>query len=632
MTTLPPTSDGDATETGAAGTAPADAPADTPERTQERRQAALERRSLDRRVRAVVEGMSDAFLALDHEWRVIYANREAARLNAVEPRELVGWNHWERWPETRGGEVEEEYRRAMRDRVPVQLQHWYPAAGRWHEIRAFPMDEGGLAIFYRDITREKELDAERARQARAVVDALGVAQTASDAKSQFLANTSHEIRTPLNAIVGYAELLEMGLAGELAPAQRQYVGRIQETSRHLLSLVNDVLDLSRVEAGQLRTVSERAIVNDAIDAALRIMEPQARARQVELGKACDATPRTAYTGDSERVRQVLVNLVSNAVRFTPPGGRVTIACGEAPEAPKEAETAHHGPWTYVRVEDTGVGIAARDRERIWEAFVQLDGGHTRKVGGTGLGLTISRHLARLMGGDITVRSETGLGSAFTLWLPAAEAVPAAPPAPTGDALASSRSPVDAMPRSRDSLAAAVATMQRHEPGLADVGEALLGESERIVASYVARLRNDAQLPSARGLPDDSLADHEVTLLADIAQCLSVVGLDGPDARSMLGDGTAIQRLIAARHGAQRARLGWSEAELRRDFEIFQDVVLEAVRRRMTRSSAPEVAHASELITIFVRVAERHALRAWAEARPGAPRQSGPDAGEGEALE
>jgi PAS domain S-box-containing protein len=618
--TLPPipAGDGEPSGVGGAGTAPAE----TAEGAVERRRAALERRSLDRRVRAVVEGMSDAFLALDEDWRVIYANREAARLNDVEPRELVGWDHWERWPETRGGDVESEYRRAMRDRVPVQLEHWYPAAGRWHEIRAFPMDDGGLAIFYRDITREKQLDAERARQARAVVDALGVAQTASDAKSQFLANTSHEIRTPLNAIIGYAELLEMGLAGELVPAQRQYVSRIQETSRHLLTLVNDVLDLSRVEAGQLRTVSERADLGDAVEAALRIMEPQARAREVQLANGCEAGSRVTYIGDSERVRQVLVNLLSNAVRFTPAGGRVTVTCGAAPDAPPDAEVTHAGAWTFVRVEDTGVGIAMRDRERMWEAFVQLDGGHTRKVGGSGLGLTISRHLARLMSGDITVRSEPGIGSTFTFWLPAASAVVADPPAAAP--VASPQSAIDEMPRSRDSLAAAVATMQRHEPGLADVGEALLGESERVVASYVARLRNDERLPSARGLPDEALADHEVTLLADIAQCLSVVGTDGPDATTMLDDGTAIQRLIAARHGAQRARLGWSEAEVRRDCEIFQDVVLEAVRRRMTRSSAPELARASELITIFVRVAERHALRAWAEAQPGAPRQTAPD--------
>jgi hypothetical protein len=191
-------------------------------------------------------------------------------------------------------------------------------------------------------------------------------------------------------------------------------------------------------------------------------------------------------------------------------------------------------------------------------------------------------------------------------------------------VAASRTPNAARPPPRDSRAAAVATRQRHAPAPADVGEALLGESERIVASYIARLRNDEQLVSARGLPDEPLADHEVTFLADIAQCLSVVGVDGPDAKSMLDDGTAIQRLISARHGAQRARLGWSEAELRRDFEIFQDVVLEAVRRRMTRSSAPELARASELITIFVRVAERHALRAWAGAQPGAPRQPAPD--------
>ena len=713
-------------------------------------------RALDRRVRAVVEGMSDAFLALDADWRVTYANREAARLNATTPEALVGVDHWQRWPETVGGEVEREYRRAMRDRVAVRLEHYYPAAARWHEIRAFPTDDGGLAIFYRDVTAQKHLEAERSRQARelaaaheqalaaelqfrlmvdrvrdyavflmdpdgvvthwgegahrmkgwgaseaigmhvsrfyppggvaedgsvadhlrvaaetgewigegtrirrgshpfparvtitalrragtlvgfscitqdltaerereeAIVAALTAAQGASDAKSQFLANTSHEIRTPLNAIMGYAELLAMELAGPLAPGQRQYVERVQETSRHLLSLVNDVLDLSRVEAGHLRTVSEPGFIADVAEAALRVIEPQARARRVALANACSAAPRVAYLGDSERVRQILVNLLSNATRFTPAEGRVTISCGVSAEAPEDAAVARGGPWAYVRVEDTGPGIAPADRQRMWDAFVQLDGGHTRTVGGSGLGLTISRHLARLMGGDITVRSEERIGSSFALWLRAADPASVVTLSPAATGVASARAPVEEMPRSEDSLAVAIATMREHATGMADIGEALIGESERILAKYVARLRTDEQIPSARGLPDEALADHEVTFLADVAQCLSVAALDGPEATAMLTDATAIQRLIATRHGVQRARLGWSEDEVRRDYEILLEEVLAAVRRRVARSSTPSVSRAAELITILVRVAERHSLQAMMTGRGSAPPQT-----------
>lgn len=717
----------------------------------ERRQATLERRALDRRVRALIEGMSDAFLALDDQWRVVYANREAARLNGVAASELVGCDHWERWPETMGGELEREYRRAMNDRVPVQLEHYYPASARWHDVRAFPMDEGGLAIFYRDITFQKNIEAERERQAKAlatahdqalraelqfrllvdrvrgyavflmdpdgiithwgegarrlkgweaeeivgrhlsdlyppgataedgsaiehlrkasesgeyvgegsrmrkggslfharvtltalrrggelvgfskitqdltvdrqreevVVAALSAAQSANDAKSQFLANTSHEIRTPLNAVMGYAELLELGLAGPLSNEQRQYLQRIQETSRHLLTLINDVLDLSRIEAGQMRTWPEPARVRDVVDAAMRVIEPQARSRQVGLLNACSPSAPVAYYADTERVRQILVNLLSNGVRFTEPGGRVTVSCGTTTEAPADAETSHRGELTFVRVEDTGVGIAAEQVDRIWEAFVQADGARTRKVGGSGLGLTISRHLARLMDGDITVRSEPGLGSSFTLWLPGAD--PSEVPQGTPPVLdvADANAPTEEMPSDADAKGAAIRVMERPPSGVADIGEALLAEAERILSMYIVRLRTDERVPSARDLTDEALGDHEVTFLADLASCLELVGEDGPDATAMLSDGSAIQRLIAVRHGAQRARLGWSEAEVRRDYEILLDEIVSAIRRRVTRGSSPAVERAVELVTLFVRAAERHSLEAYARWRAG----------------
>src|SRR5205085_11438910 len=132
---------------------------------------AQDRREIDRRVTAVIEGMSDAFLAIGPDWRVTYANREAARLNGRAPAELIGRSHWELWPETVSSEVERQYRRVVAERVPVQFEHYYPAAGVCHDVRAYPADDGGLAVFYRDVSAQKRFEAERAERAREVIDA-----------------------------------------------------------------------------------------------------------------------------------------------------------------------------------------------------------------------------------------------------------------------------------------------------------------------------------------------------------------------------------------------------------------------------------------------------------------------------
>src|SRR5687767_10072110 len=146
-------------------------PAMLAEPRREERRSTAARRALDRRVMAVIEGMYDAFLALGPDWRVTYANAEAARLNGAIAAELVGRDHWEVWPETVGSTVERAYRRAVTERVPVAFEHHYPAAGIWHDVRAYPADDGGLAVFFRDITPQKRLEAERARQARELADA-----------------------------------------------------------------------------------------------------------------------------------------------------------------------------------------------------------------------------------------------------------------------------------------------------------------------------------------------------------------------------------------------------------------------------------------------------------------------------
>jgi hypothetical protein len=249
-------------------------------------------------------------------------------------------------------------------------------------------------------------------------------------------------------------------------------------------------------------------------------------------------------------------------------------------------------WTFVRVEDTGVGIAPEQLDRIWEAFEQADASRTRKFGGSGLGLTISRHLARLMGGDITVRSQPGLGSSFVLWLPAADPADARTEASTTTAASDA---LDVLAERRDAT------------GLAEVAEALVSEAERVLATYAARLRADPAVPHAHAQGETQLEDHASTFIVDMAQCLLLVGQDGPEAVEMLRDGSAIQRLIAGRHGAQRARLGWTGWEMRREYEILRDEIHAAVRRRATRADLAAEARALALIDHMLARAEDASL-------------------------
>jgi signal transduction histidine kinase len=228
---------------------------------------------------------------------------------------------------------------------------------------------------------------------------------------------SHEIRTPINAMMGYAELIEMGISGPVSQAQSKQLARIRASGEHLTSLVNEILDLAKIEAGRMGVEQTQSIAADAIEAALGMVRPQATAKSIELATRVHGDATIEYLGDPQRVQQILANLLSNAVKFTPAGGRVTVRCDVA-----RRDDASEDQWACIEVEDTGVGIAPRDLERVFEAFVQVDDGYTRAHGGTGLGLTISRGLARKMGGDLTVSSVPGKGSTFSLWLPVAQFV------------------------------------------------------------------------------------------------------------------------------------------------------------------------------------------------------------------
>ena len=262
--------------------------------------------------------------------------------------------------------------------------------------------------------REQEL-AERAHELGDEARTLArEAREANLAKSQFLSAMSHEIRTPLNAIIGFTALLDLEIAGPLTAEQSHYLARIRASSAHLLKLIEDVLDLAKVEAGRMDVKHEKARAAAVMSAAVGLIEPQAGAAGITIDYHEGNTD--CYMGDEERVRQILLNLLANAVKFTKPGGRVTVTCGTTHAPDPEAQLSGEGPWMFIQVADTGIGIAPEMRESVFEAFVQTEQGLTRRRDGTGLGLTISRELARRMGGDVTLRSAEGEGSCFTLWL------------------------------------------------------------------------------------------------------------------------------------------------------------------------------------------------------------------------
>ena len=443
------------------------------------------------------------------------------------------------------------------------------------------------------------LVAERARRE---------ADEANQAKAAFLATMSHEIRTPINAILGYSQLMELGIAGPVTEQQRDYLARLMATSEHLRGLVDDVLDLSKIDAEQMTVDCRPAMTGALVAASLDLVRPQASARAVRLVDERPGDPGEAFVGDEHRVRQILANLLSNAVKFTDSGGMVSVDCGCSDETPRDSALHGSGPWTYVRVRDTGIGIAAEEQARIFEPFHQVDRGHTRQRGGTGLGLAISRRLARLMGGDLTLDSTLGVGSTFTLWLPAAT---------SSEAGAESAAVLAA--RARQHLAA------DRVHGLGEVGWHMRNALEDIVAAYATRLRADPVLPQAAHLLRSELEDHQLPFLADLAQTLVVIEETGGPDSDLLRDGSTIQRVIAELHGAMRERRDFTERQVAHEYDILLEEISTAVRRRVPDRGGDASFALGVLERLVTRAKELGigALRRAREARPGEGRRAGP---------
>ena len=269
---------------------------------------------------------------------------------------------------------------------------------RWHLARALPeRDATGAVIGWAG----SNTDVESERRARAE------AENANRAKSEFLAVMSHELRTPLNAIAGYAELLELGLRGPITREQQLDLERIQKSQRHLLGLINGVLNFAKVGAGAVHYAVEPVPMHEVLGTCEALIAPQMQSKALEF-QIGDCDERLKARADRDKVQQIVLNLLSNAVKFTGSGGRVALECA--------MDSEQH---VLVRVTDTGRGIAPEQLDRIFQPFVQIDAKLTRAESGTGLGLAISKDLARGMGGDLLVESTPGQGSTFILALPAA---------------------------------------------------------------------------------------------------------------------------------------------------------------------------------------------------------------------
>jgi len=433
----------------------------------ERREAEEALRESEERFRLLIEGVKDyAIFMLDPDGRVETWNGGAERIKGYRAKEIIG-QHFSRFyteedraahkPQveleiaSRTGKYEEEgwrvrkdgtlfwagvliaavrnkagelvgYAKVTRDlteRRAAQeraLEDARRVAGESAARRAAEERQQELLDLANRLKRQAaELVEERreAEEARRLAEASRVrADEANRAKSQFLAAMSHELRTPLNAIGGYTDLLAMGLSGPLTPLQEQQLGRIKRSQTHLLGIINDILNFSRIEAGQLVYNISSVSMRDAIGAVVQMIVPQVEANGLRLDtEPCDSS--IVARADPAKLEQILLNLLSNAVKFTASGGSIALSCGR-----------ENDRRVVVRVRDTGAGIPPEKLESIFEPFVQVGRSLTAPAEGTGLGLAISRDLARAMGGDITVVSTVGEGSEFRVTLPAVESEPA----------------------------------------------------------------------------------------------------------------------------------------------------------------------------------------------------------------
>ena len=366
-------------------------------------------KAVPQRVRSALDTLAEGLLVLDTKGQIVLANEAFGELVEKPPETLVGRSASEFTWESSDEDVEVElpWTRSLEEQSAVSnsavsLRMESGEVRNFHvncsPVLASTGKYRGVLVSFDDVT---QLEAQREELAKSKEEA----DKANRAKSDFLANMSHEIRTPMNAILGFADILRRDYDLD-DKEKRRYLSTIHSSGKHLLDLINDILDLSKVESGRLEidaaACSPHAIISDVV----AVLRGRADEKGIRLDYHADAIPETIVS-DAGRIRQIVTNLVGNAIKFTEDGG-VTIRA----QLVEDTED----PLLQIDIQDTGIGLSPEQAARIFDPFVQADASVTRRFGGTGLGLSISRRLTRALGGDLTVHSEAGQGSTFSVTL------------------------------------------------------------------------------------------------------------------------------------------------------------------------------------------------------------------------
>ncbi|MFH0728821.1 MAG: PAS domain S-box protein [Pseudomonadota bacterium] len=368
----------------------------------------------EEKYRDLVERANDGIVVILPDTRVQYANPMIAELTGYSVESLTGSSFV--------GYVHESDREFIKERFNHRVQHQtIPAKTETRLLRkdGSPIDvelnagiiafqgKPAVLVFIRDITERKKAENE-------IKHAREIAETANRAKSEFLANMSHELRTPLNHIIGFTELLTEKHFGELNTTQAEYLNDILLSGRHLLSLINDILDLSKIEAGKTELALSAVDLANMLHGCVYMIKEKSLKHGISISTDINAIPQTIYA-DERKLKQILYNLLSNAVKFTPEGGKIILSASSG--SLHDGETAQNAGVT-ICVRDTGIGLKPEDLDRIFSPFEQAENAATRRYQGTGLGLALTKKFVELHGGGIRVESGgEGKGSAFFFTIP-----------------------------------------------------------------------------------------------------------------------------------------------------------------------------------------------------------------------
>ncbi len=397
-----------------------------------------------RRITSILEGITDAFVALDTSWRYTYVNKKAGEIFDRSPDDLIGKHIWTEFPEGIDQPFYRAYYQAVERQMPLHIEEYYPPYDRWFENHIYPTAEG-LSIFFQDITERKRAEleirrlnvelerrvSERTEELELQTDALRESRLAlmnlvddlnrkteelehanarlkevDRLKSLFIASMSHELRTPLNSIIGFSSILLHEWNGPLNEEQKRNLATVLKSGKHLLALVNDVIDVSKIEAGTIDVSIDEFDLHDLLVEVHDLFSRDAAGR--ELAFSVDALHEPLRT-DRRRLMQCVINLVSNALKFTE-SGSVQVKTKKCRLRDNDA--------VEISVIDTGIGIAKEDVPRLFQSFLRLESPLRAKVLGTGLGLYLTKKLVtEILKGIVSVRSEPAQGSSFAIIIP-----------------------------------------------------------------------------------------------------------------------------------------------------------------------------------------------------------------------